>query len=156
MKQLYDTILIHRMILSTVIIPMSMLIVFAAPAASETETAPPCDIQLGPCIMRTGDGMTIEFDIQPKPVAAMSESTFVVIVTRNGMPITDASVNLDLSMPHMFMGKNQPILKHIKDGRYEGKGFITRCASGRKTWQADVAVGPDGKTPVATFVFEVK
>jgi hypothetical protein len=106
--------------------------------------------------MKTGDGMTIEFDIQPKPVAAMTESTFVVTVTRNGMPLIDASVHLDLSMPHMFMGKNQPILNHIQDGRYEGKGVITRCASGNKTWQADVAVVSAGKTAVARYEFEVK
>jgi hypothetical protein len=86
----------------------------------------------------------------------MTENTFVVKVTRNGMPITDASVHLDLSMPHMFMGNNQPIMKHIKDGRYEGKGVITQCASGRKTWQADVAVESAGKSAVAAFVFEVK
>ena len=76
----------------------------------------------------------------------MVENTFVVIVTRNGKPITDASVRLDLSMPHMFMGRNQPVLKQVKDGRYEGKGIITRCASGRKTWQADVVVESAGKT----------
>jgi hypothetical protein len=156
MNQLYNTIRILRMVLSTVIIQISLLIVVAAPAASDTETALPCDIQLGSCIMRTGDGMTIEFDIQPKPVAAMTENTFMVTVTRKGMPITDASVHLDLSMPHMFMGKNQPIMKHIKDGKYEGKGIITQCASGRKTWQADVAVGSAGKYAVAAFVFEVK
>jgi YtkA-like len=156
MKQLYDAIRILRMLLSAVIIQMSLLIVVAAPAASDTENALHCDIQLGSCIMRTGYGMTIEFDIQPKPVAAMTENTFAVKVTRNGMPITDASVHLDLSMPHMFMGKNQPIMKHTKDGRYEGKGVITRCASGRRKWQADVAVVSAGKTAVAAFVFEVK
>jgi hypothetical protein len=145
-----------RMILSTVVIPISLVMAVAAPAASASETALPCDIQIGSCIMRTSDGITIEFDIQPKPVAAMTESTFVVTVTRNGMPITDASVHLDLSMPHMFMGKNQPVMNHIKDNRYEGKGVIIRCASGRKTWQADVAVGSAGKTAVAAFVFEVK
>jgi hypothetical protein len=156
MKQFYTIMRILRMILATMIIPISLVIVVAAPAASATETALACDIQIGPCIMRLGDGMTIEFDIQPKPVAAMTESTFVVIVTRNGMPIKDASIHLDLSMPHMFMGKNQPILNHIRDGRYEGKGIITRCASGRKTWQADVAAGSAGKTAVAAFVFEVQ
>jgi hypothetical protein len=155
MKQFYSIMRFLRMILSTVIIPISLVIIVAAPAASAAETALPCDIQIGSCIKRIGDGMTIEFDIQPKPVAAMTESTFVVTVTRNGMPITEASVHLDLSMPHMFMGKNQPILKHIKDGRYEGKGVITRCASGRKTWQADVALGSAGKSAVAAFVFEV-
>jgi hypothetical protein len=133
-----------------------LLVVVAAPVAEAAEAALHCGIQIGSCIMRTNDGMTIEFDVQPKPVAAMTESTFVVIVIRNGKPVTDASVHLDLSMPHMFMGKNQPILKHIKDGRYEGKGIITRCASGSKTWQADVAIRADGKTAVAAFVFEVK
>jgi hypothetical protein len=147
---------ILRMILSTVIIPNSLVIVVAAPAFSADETTSICNIQHGSCVKRLGDGMTIEFDVQPKPVAAMTESTFVVTVTRNGMPITDASVHLDLSMPHMFMGKNQPVLKYIKDGRYEGKGVITRCTSGRKTWQADVAVGSAGKTAVVTYVFEVK
>jgi hypothetical protein len=156
MKQFYTLMRILRIILSTVIIPISLVIIVAAPAGSATEAALPCDIQIGSCIMRMGDGMTIEFDIQPKPVAAMTESTFVITVTRNGMPITDASVHLDLSMPHMFMGKNQPVMKHIKDGRYEGKGFITRCASGKKTWQADVAVGSAGKTTVARYEFEVK
>lgn len=126
------------------------------PDAFAAETPEQCDIQKTSCIMRTGDGMKIEFDVQPKPVTAMIESTFVVIVTRNGKPVTDASVHLDLSMPHMFMGKNQPVLKQVKDARYEGKGVITRCASGRKTWQADVTIRSDGKAAAAAFVFEVK
>ncbi len=156
MKQFYDIMRVLRMFLATAVIPAALLIVVAAPAASAAETTRHCDIQNASCIMRTGDGMTIEFDVQPKPVAAMTESTFVVTVTRNGMPVTDASVQLDLSMPPMFMGKNQPVLKQSKNGRYEGKGVITRCASGRKTWQADVAVVSAGKTAVAAFVFEVK
>lgn len=145
-----------RVFLFTAVIPVALIVILAVSAASAAETPQHCDIQNASCIMRIGDGMTIEFDVRPKPVAAMTESTFVVIVIRNGKPITDASVHLDLSMPHMFMGKNQPTLKHVKDGRYEGKGIITRCASGKKTWQADVAVGSAGKTAVAAFVFEVK
>ena len=137
-------------------VPVALVVLAPAPAVSEDNNPLPCDIQIGSCIIKTSDGMMIEFDIQPKPVEAMSESTFVLKVTRNDKPITDASVRLDLSMPNMFMGKNQPVLKHIKEGRYEGKGIITRCASGRKTWQADVAVGSAGKTAVAAFVFEVK
>ena len=156
MKQFYSNMCILCMFLVMAIIPVTLAVLEPAAAASEAKTPLPCDIQTGSCIMRTGDGMTIEFDIQPKPVAAMTESTFVVTVTRNGMPITDASVHLDLSMPHMFMGKNQPVMNHIKDGRYEGKGVITRCASGRRTWQADVAVGSTGKTAVARYEFEVK
>jgi hypothetical protein len=156
MKQFNDIIRVLCVFLVTAIIPVALVVVVPAPAASAAETPLHCDIQIGSCIMKTGNGMTIEFDIQPKPVSAMTERTFVVIVTRNGIPLMDASVHLDLSMPHMFMGKNQPVMNHIKDGRYEGKGIITRCASGNKTWQADVAVGPAGKAVVAAFVFEVK
>jgi hypothetical protein len=124
--------------------------------ASSAENGTTCDIQKGSCLKETGDGMTVEFDVQPKPVATMSELTFIVNLTRGGFPASDASVALDLSMPGMFMGKNQPILKHAKNGRYEGKGVLVQCASGRKTWRADVTIGHGGKNAVASFVFEVK
>jgi len=100
--------------------------------------------------------MSIEFDAQPKPVTSMSESTFIVKLSKNGVPVTDALVHIDLSMPGMFMGKNQPVLTHRKDGRYEGKGIITRCVSGKKTWQADVMIDAGGATSTAAFVFEVR
>jgi hypothetical protein len=123
-------------------------------SAAENRTA--CDIQRGSCIIETGEGMTIEFDVQPKPVAAMSELTFIVNLSRGGSPVKNASTALDLSMPGMFMGKNRPVLKQVYDGRYEGKGIITKCPSGKKTWQAEVTVEHTGKTAVASFVFEVK
>jgi hypothetical protein len=124
--------------------------------ASAAENGTACDIQSGSCRIETGDGMTIEFDIQPKPVAAMSDLTFIVNLSRGGLPVMDASTALDLSMPGMFMGKNRPILKQAHNGRYEGKGIITRCFSGEKTWRAEVTVKYAGKTSVASFVFEVK
>jgi hypothetical protein len=137
-------------------VALTVLVIFVAePVSLAGETPLRCDIQNTFCTMKTPDGMTIEFDVQPKPVTSMTESTFVVIVTRNGQPLTDASILLDLSMPHMFMGRNQPALRQVKDGRYEGKGIIARCASGRKTWQADVTVKTSGKTALASFVFEV-
>jgi hypothetical protein len=108
--------------------------------ASAVENRTTCDIQRGSCLIETGEGMTIEFDIQPKPVAAMSELSFIVNLNRGGTPLTDASTELDLSMPGMFMGRNRPVLKHVYNGRYEGKGIITRCPSGKKTWQAEVTV----------------
>ena len=123
---------------------------------SAAENRAACDIQRGSCFIETGDGLTIEFDVQPKPVAAMSELTFIVNLSRGGSPVTDAAMSLDLSMPGMFMGTNRPVLKHVHDGRYEGKGIITRCPSGNKTWQAEVTVKNAAKTAVASFVFEVK
>jgi hypothetical protein len=59
-------------------------------------------------------------------------------------------------MPGMFMGKNRPALKQVSDGRFEGKGVITTCPSGKKTWQAEVIVARGEKTAVIDFVFKVK
>jgi hypothetical protein len=126
----------------------------AAFAASKGAT--PCSIQLGSCTARTSGGITVEFDVQPKPVTAMSELTFVVRLSRNGAPVTDAAVQVDLTMPGMFMGTTRPMLEHVGKGRYEGKGMLMRCASGRKTWQADVLMGEEVHTVIAGFVFEVR
>jgi len=87
----------------------------------------------------------------------MSELAFSIALTRGNKPVTDASsVLLDLSMPGMFMGNNRPILKKVNDGRYEGSGVIIRCLSGKKTWQAEVAVTRANKTSVVDFLFEVQ
>lgn len=126
---------------------------FAAAADSVTPAA--CDIQKSPCVQRTAGGMTVEFDIQPKPVTAMSDLQFIVKLEQQGKPVPDAEVDLKLSMPGMFMGRNQPLLKHTSRGQYEGTGIITRCMSGRKTWQADISVGPSPAETVS-FLFEVQ
>src|SRR5512143_2025915 len=122
--------------------------------APENETL--CNVQIGPCRRETADGFSVEFDIMPKPVAAMSDLTFAVTLTRRGAPADDvSSVMLDLSMPGMFMGKNQPVMKKAGAGHYEGKGVIIRCPSGKKTWQAEVTVTRPNRTDAVDFVFEV-
>ena len=108
--------------------------------ASAAEASPTviCDIQKGPCAATTGNGLSIQFDITPRPVRAMSELTFHMNISRQGRPVDDAEVTLSLTMPGMYMGKNQPVVKAIGNGRYEATGIVTRCMSGRKTWQAEV------------------
>ena len=129
-------------------------VVFGHASAAESKTS--CDIQRGPCIREADDGMRVEFDIQPRPVTSMSGLTFFIRLTRNGKPVTDAtSVVLDLSMPGMYMGKNRPVLKRRDDGRYEGKGLITRCMSNSRTWRAEVAVERAKRISAAVFEFEV-
>jgi hypothetical protein len=130
-------------------------IAMTAQAASKAN-AVPCDIQRTSCVQKADNGMSIEFDVQPKPVTTMSVNNFIVTLSRGGKPVRTAAVSLDLSMPGMFMGRNQPALKQVRDGRYEGKGIITRCASGKKTWQADVVIDLAGTTTIAGFIFEVK
>ncbi|HSB33363.1 MAG TPA: FixH family protein [Nitrospirota bacterium] len=125
-------------------------------AGTSAGTKTLCNVQAGPCRGQTGDGLSVEFDIAPKPVAAMSDHSFAVTLTLGGKPATDvSSVMLDLSMPGMFMGKNQPAMRSAGAGRYEGKGVIIRCASGKKTWQAEVTVKRPKRTDVVDFVFEV-
>lgn len=114
-----------------------------------------CDIQREPCFQETGDGMIVEFDIQPKPLTAMSDLVFIVELKKNSLPIKDASVMMELTMPGMFMGKNRPALKQVSDGRFEGKGVITSCPSGKKTWQAEVIVARGEKTAVIDYMFNV-
>ena len=150
MKRLHRMPLIRRMLL--------VLAIFAtfASAASAADIKINCDIQRGPCIQKTGNGLTVEFDIKPKPVTAMSDLTFLITFTRGGMPFAGSTAALDLAMPGMFMGKNLPILKRTGSGRFEGRGIIPRCPTGKKTWQADIIIVHEGKTDVAGFVFEVK
>ena len=123
---------------------------------SAAKAAQSADSPRGLNALHVPDGFSVEFDIMPKPVAAMSDLSFAVTLTRRGTPAADvSSVMLDLSMPGMVMGKNQPAMKGAGAGRYGGKGVIIRCASGKKTWQAEVTVKRPKRTDVVDFVFEV-
>jgi hypothetical protein len=155
MKRAYNQPIIQFMSL-TVAVLLGGFVGITVSHVSAGEIGTTCDIQNGPCIKATSDGMKIEFDIQPKPVVALSELTFIVNLTRKGTPLTDASVSLDLSMPGMFMGRNKPILKNTKNGRFEGKGIIIRCPSGSRLWQARLTIKQENKTTIDDFVFEVK
>jgi nitrogen fixation protein FixH len=128
----------------------------AGASGTPADTGHLCNVQAGPCIRKTSDGMTVEFDITPRPLTALSERTFAVTLTRQGAPAANvSSISLDLSMPGMFMGTNRPPMKIAGAGRYEGKGVILRCMSGKKTWQAEVTVTRPKRTDVVDFVFEV-
>ncbi|WP_333652523.1 FixH family protein [Dissulfurispira sp.] len=97
------------------------------------------------------------FDCNPKPVKSMSEILFGVTLREKDKPVQDASVEIYLTMPGMFMGDNRILLMHKEKGRYEGKGVIARCPSGKRIWKADVIiVHPSKKTTHASYVFEVK
>ncbi len=132
-----------------------LITVLTLPLSAIAESAVPCDIQHGPCVTEA-NGMTITFDILQKPVRSMSELRFMVTVRKNKIPVTNASVALDLSMPGMYMGKNRPALKHVGRGVYQGSGVITRCTTGKKTWQAKVSVGRGDPATTARYQFEVR
>ena len=79
----------------------------------------------------------------------MKELIFTIRATgRNTAP----AILLDLSMPGMYMGRNEVVLKKNPDGSYSGKGIIPRCPSGRMLWRAAVTVPGAGKV---SYTFNV-
>lgn len=145
--------MIKRPHVETVIMSVVFIVLFFFLGCPDTES--PCDIHHGPCSQETGKGLKISFDILPKPVQVMSDRRFIITVAKENVLMNDAVVFLDLSMPGMYMGRNQPALKKTAPGRYEGKGVIPRCPRGGTTWQAKVTVDLNGKITVADFTFEV-
>lgn len=133
----------------------AFLVVTAACSKDRAGGQADCDIQFGPCVRMAGPGTEITLDITPRPVKAMAELLFTVTVRRNGKPLSGADVTLDLTMPGMVMGENKPRLLPAGGGRYEGKGVVVRCPSGRKIWKAQVTVPVKQGAETASFIFEV-
>jgi hypothetical protein len=113
-----------------------------------------CRASAGPCV-KTAEGLTVTFDISPKPVKEMRDLTFTVTLSDKGRPVADASVMIDFTMPGMYMGTNAVRLKHTGKGIYTGQGVIVKCPTGIKIWQAALALRRAVKTSVVRFTFEV-
>lgn len=79
----------------------------------------------------------VRFTVTPQPVRAMEPLHFQVDLRDYGEP---QSVVVDLSMPNMYMGMNQVVMKKSSLGVYEGVGIIPICPSGLKLWQASVII----------------
>ena len=120
-----------------------------------------CEINRGPCTRNVGrTGMTAALDIEPKPVSPMTRLLFRIDLKRNGLPVTDRDIALNLSMPGMYMAQNRVKLVHRGEGRYEGEGTIVRCPSGKKIWKAEVLLerpaAGEGGPPSAAYLFRVE
>lgn len=90
-------------------------------------------------------------DIEPKPPQSFKETKFIVTIT--GSDKIPDELLLDLTMPGMFMGKNQVVLKKTDKNKYSGKGIIPRCPSGKTLWQADIFIPVEG---TVSFRFHVR
>ncbi len=121
------------------------------------EVATDCEVDGWPCVKNIGEGLSVSFDINPKPLKTMSQLLLSVVLKRGDAPVTGATVTVDLSMPGMYMAANRVSLSHKREGLYEGKGVIVRCPSGRRVWRARIAVEEQGKNPtVADYTFRVE
>ena len=140
------------------IISLSIVLQLAVLARAENNMSrTDCTFNKGACTrhLETSD-LIITLDINPKPLTAMSELQFSVMINQDIAPVRNATVTVDLTMPGMYMGENQVLLKKSKDNTYEGSGIIPVCPSGAKTWMADVKVNIDDIMHSANYVFELK
>lgn len=129
---------------------LSGILVFGgwfAPAMA-ADTMINCDAHKGVCSQSSGN-LTVSLEITPRPVKAMQDLVFKVSI--QGASPTEPP-RIDLGMPAMKMGPNQVVLKPTGSGKYEGSGVIVRCASGKRTWFANIIVPGSGE---AKFIFDV-
>jgi hypothetical protein len=109
-----------------------------------------CDLHQGACAQNLA-GSTVTLTVTPRPVKAMQDLSFKVIITGN--VLTSAQLPyIDLAMPGMNMGPNRVQLESVGNNTYEGQGVIVRCPSGRRIWQARVTIPDVGQTD---FIFDV-
>jgi len=89
--------------------------------------------------------MEIGFRSESAPLSS-GENTFVVTVTKDGTPVTDAAVTAVFSMPAM-PSMNMPEMRSTAtltpdgDGRYRGPGHLSMAG----TWNVRVTVTRDSK-----------
>jgi len=125
-----------------------LLIVLLSSAYAAICPAAECDFSRGTCTATSGNA-AVTLDITPKPVRSMRELFFTVTV--KGARI-QAPLLLVLSMPGMYMGRNEVVLKQVQDGSFTGRGIIPRCPTGKNLWQADIAIPGGGS---ASYRFHV-
>jgi hypothetical protein len=65
----------------------------------------------------------------------------------NGKTIDDASINLNLTMPSMWMPPNQPDMQFVSNGKYHTTAPFTM----RGAWRIEVVIIRDGKKQSVFF-----
>ena len=109
-------------------------------AATPPGTAPGMATKAGPF------EVTLALDA-PEP--KVGDTPFKVTVTRDGKPVEDASVKLDLTMPQMKMDGPKATLAHTKGGVYAGKANLSMGGA----YRARVEVSEGADKGEATYEF---
>ena len=124
-------------------------------AAVGPRAAPSCDPSRAPCA-RSLEGVVVTLDVSPRPVRAMTDLVFTVTASPPGVAGAGGA-RIALSMPGMVMGDARVALAPVGDGRWQGRGVIVRCPSGKRTWSAQLELPRgSGQGPLRTsFTFDV-
>lgn len=83
------------------------------------------------------------------PEPKVGDAQFKATVTRDGKPVTDATVKLELSMPQMNMGGPSATLAHTKNGVYAGTANLSMGGA----YSAQVNVSASGASGNAVYGF---
>lgn len=96
---------------------------------------------------QTIDSLSITLERPAQADLLKDYELFVTLKDASGQPVDGATVFLDLTMPAMPMGANQPLGDGLGGGRYRIKGAFTMEGD----WKVDVHAKVAGKEYVATF-----
>ncbi len=97
---------------------------------------------------QTVGNLTVSLALSPYPPAGFQTSNFEVTLTdENNQAVTDATVNLDLTMPAMYMPPNALAAQHAGQGVYRGAGRFTM----RGLWRIEVILQRGDKKVSAFF-----
>ena len=81
--------------------------------------------------------MIVSLSLTPYPPGAGQPGRFDVTLTDlKGLPVDDASISLDLTMPSMWMPPNQPGMQFVSDGKYSTTAPFTM----RGAWRIEVII----------------
>jgi nitrogen fixation protein FixH len=96
---------------------------------------------------QTVDGLLIALEANPNPQLNTNEVFIIALYDAQGRPVENADVYLDLDMPAMPMGSNQPIAEHSQNGQYRAETAYTMTGD----WTIDVIVAYNGEEYRARF-----
>jgi hypothetical protein len=92
--------------------------------------------------------LNVSLALSPYPPAGFQDGGFDVTLTdAQGLPITDAKISLDLTMPAMPMPQNTLDAPHTSNGLYQATGRFTM----RGLWQIEVIIERGGQKQSVFF-----
>ncbi len=98
--------------------------------------------------MQQAGDMNVTLALNPYPPTGYNPSDFEVTLTdANGQAISDATVNMNLTMPTMWMPPNQFPLTAASNGKYSASGQFTM----RGPWRIEVVITRGAKTQSVFF-----
>jgi len=97
---------------------------------------------------QTVGNLKVSLALSPYPPAGFQTSNFEVTLTdENNQAVTDATVNLNLTMPGMYMPPNALAAQHAGNGVYRGSGRFTM----RGVWRIEISLQRGDKKVSAFF-----